>query len=241
MIANMISHSAFTFQGDTGGLARAGFDPATFLPVATLGPHLAAHGVQPFALQNIAIAHSGLSQMLFPGVKVLPYRSNADLFVSLEELIARQKGQRTYAYLYWETVDTLSHRFGPEDERNQREFELFSLGLVATLKKIRQQTNGRTLFILTADHGHIHTPVLPRYDLTQYADINRLLVMPPSGENRLPYLFPRSGKDGEVIDLITTIFPVSLSPFLPPSPLKKVFLAAAIYTPCCRIAWGIGY
>ena len=61
---------------------------------------------------------------------------------------------------------------------------------------------GRTLFIMTSDHGHIHTPILERYDLTRYEDINRHLVMVPTGENRLPYLIPRTGSEHLVIDLI---------------------------------------
>ena len=202
VIANMILHSAFTFLGDVGGLQRAGFDPTTFLPVPTLGPHLLENGIQPFALQNISIAYSGLSKMLFPGVEVVPYRNNGDFFVSLEQLMASRKGKRTYAYAYWESIDTLSHRFGPDDPRNEREFELFSLGLVNALKNIRVQSRGKTLFIMTSDHGHIHTPILERYDLTRYEDINRHLVMVPTGENRLPYLIPRSGSEHIVIDLI---------------------------------------
>ena len=140
--------------------------------------------------------------MLFPGVEVVPYRNNGDFFVSLEQLMASRKGKRTYAYAYWESIDTLSHRFGPDDPRNQREFELFSLGLVNALKNIRAQSGGRTLFIMTSDHGHIHTPILEQYDLTRYEDINRHLVMVPTGENRLPYLIPRSGSEHHVIDLI---------------------------------------
>jgi predicted AlkP superfamily pyrophosphatase or phosphodiesterase len=201
MIANMILHSAFTFQGDNGGLQRAGFDPLTFLPVPTIGPHLLKNGIQPFALQNISIAYSGLSQMLFPGVEVIPFRNNGDFFVSLEQLMERQQGRSTYAYAYWESIDTLSHRFGPNDVRNTREFELFSLGLIATLKRIREKSKGKTLFIMTSDHGHIYTPILDRYDLTRYPDINRHLVMVPTGENRLPYLIPRSGSYEKVIEL----------------------------------------
>lgn len=205
-IANMILHSAFTFQGDVGGLRRAGFDPLTFLPVKTFGPHLKKNGVETFALQNASIANSGLSKMLFPEVEVLPYRSNTDLFVSLETLAEKQSGKPTYMYVYWETIDTLSHRFGPHDVRNEREFELFSLGLVNTLKTIRKKSKGRTLFILAADHGHIHTPKIDKYNLTQYKEINDCLVMVPTGENRLPYLFPRAGCQHEVIQRIQSSF-----------------------------------
>jgi predicted AlkP superfamily pyrophosphatase or phosphodiesterase len=207
LVANMILHSAFSFQGDMGGLQRAGFDPLKFLPVPTLGPHLNQNGIHPYALQNISIAYSGLSKMLFPGVDVIPYRSQMDLFVSLEELFRKKTNERKYAYIYWETIDTLSHRFGPDNERNRREFEHFSYCLISSLENIAKISGGKTLFILSADHGFVHTPILSRYNLSRYDEINRKLVMAPTGENRLPYLFLKSGSDpSEVIHLIRKYF-----------------------------------
>lgn len=203
MIANMILHSAFTFEGDTGGLQRAGFDPLTFLPVPTFGPHLLKNGIEPYALQNSAIAYSGLSKMLFPAVNVLPFRSNLDMLVSLEQLMqqpTRSPHKGKFAYMYWETIDTLSHRYGPDDERVYREFEHFGNVLMKTLQHIQKNSSARTLFVVTADHGFIHTPILERYNLTRYPDINQLLVMVPTGENRLPYLFPKNGCSDEVIE-----------------------------------------
>jgi predicted AlkP superfamily pyrophosphatase or phosphodiesterase len=206
VIANMILHSAFTFAGDIGGLKRAGFDPTTFLPVPTLGPHLKQHGIESYAIQHSAIAHSGLSKMLFPDVNILPYRSNADLLVNLQQLLEKRKGQRTYAYVYWELIDSLSHLYGPDDIRNTLEFDLFSQGLIQTLRTIQKQSNGKTLFILTADHGHIHTPILDHYDLTKRPEINQHLTMVPTGENRLPYLFPRTGHEDELLSLINKVY-----------------------------------
>lgn len=203
MIANMILHSAFTFQGDVGGLQRAGFDPLTFLPVPTFGPHLVKNGVEPYALQNISIAYSGLSKMLFPAVNIIPYRSNLDMLVSLEQLMQQKnKTPNTgkFTYIYWETIDSLSHRFGPDDVRVYQEFKHFGNILMSTLQNIEKNSPARTLFVVTADHGFVHTPILERYDLTRYPDINQLLVMVPTGENRLPYLFPKNGRSDEVIE-----------------------------------------
>ncbi len=206
VIANMILHSATTFLGDVGGLQKAGFDPLKFLPVPTLGPHFIQNDIHPYALQNSSIAYSGLSKMLFPGVDVVPYRSNADLFVSLEELFLHKAMERKYVYIYWESVDTLSHRFGPDNIRVYREFENFSLGLIETIKKIKQISNGKTLFILSADHGFMHTPKIDRFDLTKYGDINRSLVMVPTGENRLPFLTIKSNQYNDIVNLINKHF-----------------------------------
>jgi hypothetical protein len=202
MIANMIQHAAFTFVGDPGGLRRAGFKPETFLPVPTFGPHLKQHGIEAYALQHSAIAYSGLSKMLFSDVNILPYRSHADLLINLQQLLTKRKGQRTYAYVYWELLDTLSHVYGPDDIRTQLEFDLFSQGLVQTLRAIQKQSNGKTLFILAADHGHIHTPILAHYDLTKRPEITQHLTLSPTGENRLPYLFPRAGQEEALLSAL---------------------------------------
>lgn len=206
VVANMIQHSAFSFAGDAGGLNRAGFDPTTFLPVPTFGPHLKQHGIQAYALQHGAIAHSGLSKMLFSGVNILPYRSNADLLVNLQQLLEKRKGKRTYAYVYWELIDSLSHLYGPNDIRNTLEFDLFSQGLMQMLRTIQKQSSEKTLFILSADHGHIHTPILEHYNLTKRPKITQHLTMSPTGENRLPYLFPRAGHEEDLLSALNQAY-----------------------------------
>src|SRR3990170_2660842 len=75
MVANMIGHAPFSFSRQAGTLAHAGFVPEEFLGLPTLGAHLAAHGVQPFALQHYSILGSGLSTMFFPGVTRVGYLS----------------------------------------------------------------------------------------------------------------------------------------------------------------------
>ena len=68
LVANMITHSPASFQGEVESLAHAGFDPTTFLPVATIGPHLVDAGVNVHAFLHENIAGSGLSKMHYPSV-----------------------------------------------------------------------------------------------------------------------------------------------------------------------------
>lgn len=231
MIANMILHSAFTFQGDVGGLHRAGFDPLTFLPVPTLGPHLRSHGVDPFAIQNISIAFSGLSKMLFPGVEVLPYRSTIDLFVTLEQLLDSRRNQSTYAYIYWETIDSLSHHYGPDDERTYREFEHFSRALVDSLKRIRKTKNGKTLLLISADHGFVHTPIQSQYELSRFPQLLEQLVMVPTGENRLPYLFPKNGCGETLISMLKQQFGTDFLPIPSAVAIQQGLFGSGIHHP----------
>ncbi|MFZ3080435.1 MAG: alkaline phosphatase family protein [Bellilinea sp.] len=194
LIANMIQHSPAAFNGDVGGLQRASFDPANFLPTPRLGQHLSTGGVDVFALQPAAIARSGLSTMLLTGAEVVGYRNLSDLWVTLDHLLQRQRGRTTYATVYWSDVDELSHRFGPQDERVVLEFETFSRTLQNFVFRLQKRAQGDTLLVMLADHGQIHTPLNPRYELHRYPDLLADLVMAPSGENRLPYFFLRPGR-----------------------------------------------
>lgn len=195
MIANLILHSPTAFYGDVGGLKRGGFDPLTFLPVPTLAPHFAAHGIQTFSHQHAGIARSGLSTMLQQGAELLPYKTLNDLWVTLAAVLQARRDERTYSWVYWGELDELSHRFGPDDERVLLEFDTFGYVLQRFLNQLGQHGKGDTLFLMTADHGHLHTPKLPAYDLTNHPDMTDCLVMQPSGEARLPYLYIRPGRE----------------------------------------------
>jgi hypothetical protein len=62
--------------------------------------------------------------------------------------------------------------------------------------------------ILTADHGQINTPQKPDYLLLEnHPDLNAMLHMRPTGENRLISLFPRSGQLQAVKDYFDTVWP----------------------------------
>jgi predicted AlkP superfamily pyrophosphatase or phosphodiesterase len=200
--ANMIFHSVASFIGDTGTIYRAGFDPDTFLPVPTLGPILSKHGVKSFAFQHSSISSSGLSQMLLKGVKSVAFDSSEDLWKSVEHVHAENMGQATYAYIYWGGLDTLSHHSGPDAPQLYDEWLRFAKSLAGFLNRISMMELDDTLFILTADHGQIATEVLEEYDLHNHPEFTRHLVMMPTGESRLPYLFVKNGHEALVSDYL---------------------------------------
>ena len=205
--ANMITHSPATFQGDVGSLRKAGFDPATFLPVQTLGPHLLANGVQPFAFQHSSIAHSGLSTMLFPQVNVYPFRTLSDLWVTLPAHQKAHANEHMYTYIYWAELDELSHRFGPEDERIELEFANFTFLVSHFLDELKGYGRGDTLFLVTADHGHLHTPKYSNFELRNHPELAACLHMLPSGESRFTYLYARCGCEKKIRDYLDQVLP----------------------------------
>lgn len=198
LIANTILHSAASFYGDVGGLKRAGFDPEKFLPVPTFGPHLRRNQVTPFALQHTSIARSGLSVMHMAEVNLLPFYTSGDGWLTLADLFSSRRNERTYAYYYFGDLDGLMHRYGPHDERIGLEFSAFSLGVAQFIKKTRKISRGNTLLLMLADHGQVHTPRDPRYELKYHPELLSALAMVPSGEARLAYFYIRPGREGFV-------------------------------------------
>jgi hypothetical protein len=208
VVTNMILQSPMSFGGDTGGLRRAGFRPETFLSVPSLGPHFLEYGVQPYAFMHTSIARSGLSEMHLRQVNVYPFRSPGDLWIGLRDLMNERSGERQYIYAYWGDIDNLSHHFGPEDERVALEFDSFTRLLdEACLKGLSAEARRDTLFILTADHGEVATPKLPRFDLRHHPEFTRLLHMAPTGENRMAYLFVRPGQVRAVREYVEATWP----------------------------------
>jgi len=203
MVANMILHAPMTFRGDVGTLSHAGFDPKKFLPVPTLGPHLRAHGITPYAFQHYSIAHSGLSQMFQREVEIYPFGTAADLWVSLRQMIENRPYERMFAWTYWGDVDGLSHHHGPDDERVLAEFSHFSAAFEQFfINKLSPELRKDTMVILTADHGQIHTPLAANNLLKNHPILNQQLHITPTGENRMSYLYLRPGSEQTVRDYL---------------------------------------
>lgn len=208
LVANMIFHSAMSFENDTGGLQRAGFSPETFLGLPTLGTHLATHGVKTYAFNHTSIAHSGLSRMILQNASIHSFTTMSNLWINLRELMHQETGERQYIWVYWGAVDHFSHIHGPDDERTQAEFHTFSQTFQELLlKPLKEQARQGTLLLLTSDHGQINTSKDPHYDLRNHPDLTRRLHIMPTGENRLAYLYIRPGQVEAVREYVERTWP----------------------------------
>jgi predicted AlkP superfamily pyrophosphatase or phosphodiesterase len=217
LVANTIFHAPMSFKNDAGSLAKAGFTPQAFMPLPTLGAHLAAHGVQTYALQHYSIIDSGLSQMYFKEVTTRAFITAADLFINLRELVEKDPQAPRFIWVYWPDVDTLSHYYGPDDERTAAEFASFGAALEGLfLERLSPQARQGTVLALVADHGQIATQPDPYYELRNHPGLTRRLHILPTGENRLAYLFIRPGQTEAVREYIERTWPNQFSLINPP-------------------------
>ncbi|MBI9044110.1 MAG: alkaline phosphatase family protein [Anaerolineaceae bacterium] len=197
LIANMIKHSTASYWGDNQGLEKAGFKAEEFLTLPTFGTHLVSQGVKPYSFLPADICKSGLSRMLMRDFDILPYISPTDLWVSLSELFSPHPSEKTFTSIYWPMIDTLGHIFGPKDVRLGMEFNSFSQLMEKFIVKFMQEDQGRTLFLVTADHGMIHTPPEENFNLKKRPGVFDRLLMPPFGDHRLAYVFNKGCTEEE--------------------------------------------
>jgi hypothetical protein len=211
--ANMINHSVASFKGDVGGLQRAGFRPETFLPTPLLGSHLQQHGIRAVALQHESITHSGLSKMLMQGVDCLSYQTLSDLWVTLAQMLEDHSSRRSYTWVYWGDLDDLEHSFGYSDERVALEWINFTAQFGNFLERLQRQSKGETLFLMTADHGQVETPISSEFDLYLHPELTANLTLMPTGESRLSYLHIHPGREQAVQDYVEATWPGKFSLF----------------------------
>lgn len=208
IVANTINHAPISFKGDAGSLSRAGFDPEKFVAYPMLGAHLGGFGVKTYAFQQAAIAHSGLSTMLFKDTALQVFHTPADLWINLRRLLEKRPAERLYAWAYWGEVDHFGHLYGPHDERTAAEFSLFSAAFERYfLNALSDRARQDTLLILTADHGQLATEQDAHYELRNHPGLTRRLHMAPSGENRMAHLFLRPGQTEAVREYVERAWP----------------------------------
>jgi hypothetical protein len=200
-VVNMIKLSTPGAGADT--LKKVGLKPEEFLPVRTLYQTLQARGVDTYLFLPKYIADSGLSQLLYGGVKeTVPYISLSDLFMLLEQAI-RRPGRALFG-VYWPTGDSLGHLYGPSSPAFSTEIACFFQLL---LRQFLPRLSGAVV-LLVADHGFVD--IDPRRDVIscpRHPELREGLLLPPVGEPRASYLFVRRGKDDQVKAFFQENFP----------------------------------
>lgn len=194
------------FYDAPNALTRAGLDPKKFLATPGIGGQFVRNKVALHAFKGHEIVDSALSIMHGRGITAdHGATSVADMLVQTCDLIENNLDKKLFTYLYWPTVDTLSHTYGPFGKPvaaevhtllHQVETILFN-GLSAAAKQ------GTAVFIMS-DHGQTTTPPNQHVYIDNHPRLKQMLLMRSAGEPRVPFLFAKQGKVQAIIDYINT-------------------------------------
>ncbi len=126
--------------------------PEDIYPSSTIYERLGRYGVKSYAFQDKEYAFSPYTNVVFTGASRYGYMTIADGLVNLASSFMEERG-KAYYYFYMDTLDSLSHVYGPSSKEMYAELDAF-LALMERIFLDRVKgSSANALFILTADHG----------------------------------------------------------------------------------------
>jgi len=198
-IAEMIRWGPLNRRGSFAD-AEFGQTPEAFFWAETIYARLQAAGVtRTFAVNPIGFSGTALTRMLHQHATYAGYVATSSLGpIVLRLLRERSAEDRTYIYAYWPTVDTIAHLVGPLAAEHGAEVAGFDFQLGRLLGSL--PADGRTLVMLTADHGHVDSSPEAAVQFEDHPELLAMLRIPPAGERRAVYLHPVAGATLDVAE-----------------------------------------
>jgi hypothetical protein len=151
VISPLLFSFAGTVQRDTLKQVRA--SPKAIYPKHTLYNALSNHGVNSAIFQHREYTPSTYSNAMFRGAQAFGYRTLPEGLVNLGETLAAAT-LPLYMFLYYEKIDAVCHDYGPDASQTVAEIQAFLLTMEHIFKS-SIHPRGKTLFLLTADHGQV--------------------------------------------------------------------------------------
>jgi hypothetical protein len=148
--------SSWADEGPPDGLRAAGVPPEVYVPGQTLYARLAAHGVDPIAIEPAAFCPSTYDEVALRGASVRTHTGLPDAAAQLAAALAAPGDAPRYVVAYADEVDGAGHAFGPAAP----EFAAASRAVLdglhdALLGPDAPRFAPGTLVLLTADHGQV--------------------------------------------------------------------------------------
>lgn len=129
-----------------------------------------------------------------------PFPDSIDAILERIEMLCKEDGKK-YIYSYWNQPDGALHDKGL---RNQEVHDLLiNLENKVDALASKLESSDDTLFIITADHGHIDNRIA---FLKDYPEIKNCLVRDPSLEPRCLNLFVKEGFEDTFVELFNKEF-----------------------------------
>jgi predicted AlkP superfamily pyrophosphatase or phosphodiesterase len=204
-VAEMIRLRPFYGLGD---LARWGLDPQTFVPVPGIGRLLGEQGVLAAHFINGSFLNTPLSRIFYRDYHALhPVSSATDMFVRMRQYLEAHPGEKVLLSSYWGSVDSIAHLRGPTHASWSAEVETLIWALENHFwRPLPSSLRAETILVLLADHGQVTVDATQALIVEEELLLNRALLLPPTGEARAAFLYPRAGRTEEVEGLMLNAF-----------------------------------
>ena len=183
----MIVPLLFSFSGtaERDQLKATGIDPRRLYPSGTVYQKLKAQGVSSTIFQHREYTPSTYSNLVFQGATARGFKSLPESLLNLS-LALNEAKSRNYFFLYYDRIDSISHDYGPGSAQVEAEVDMFMHVVEKQfIEKARPQ--GRTLLLLTADHGQSEVdPATTIYLNRAFPGIERFMQTSRTGELLVP-------------------------------------------------------
>lgn len=176
--------------GKPGSAAGKGYQATGLFtgPLQTAHERLAAHGVASIQIANRSYAGSPYNAIASRGAEIVPYGTLAEALVALDDVISTRPG-KAFVNVYWAGLDTAAHLHGPGSGQHHAEVIAFWAALDQLLGC--NQKPG-TLWLFTADHGHIAVRAEQTlYVNERWPELRDMLATSPTAETIWPCGSPR--------------------------------------------------
>ncbi|HDN79567.1 MAG: hypothetical protein DRI61_01580 [Chloroflexi bacterium] len=203
VVANMIKLKPTRGEG-LETLEGWGLELEKFLPVPCLAESLSSQDVSVYVLTHEQYVGSPLSKVLHRGVaKSWGFISASDMWVSVRRMLQQYRDKRMLISVYWAGVDSISHLYGPSDDAWEAELCNLAFSMEREfLAKLTPEEREGTLLIIISDHGQVPTPPEKAIWAIKHPQLWDSLVVPPTGEARISYLYVRDGRKQQVRDYL---------------------------------------
>lgn len=173
--------------------AERGVDVHELFPMYTVFEPLKKAGLQGLSITRGIFTNTALGWLHHVGADVLGYLTGADMFIHLGHALDHRKKPGLTA-CYWDVVDMLSHEYRPFSEEVRCAVDQFFYSLEREIRDgIPRAERADTLLLITADHGQCDVPPEEAVCIGEQPTIRDLVMLPPTGQARAPYLYASQG------------------------------------------------
>lgn len=214
LLGRMIAPLIFSYAGDQeNGTIKLppGMNVGSALGFQTIYERLRAQGVKSYVFQSAAYLNGGFADLALRGAELHGFKTMSEGLLNLAEAVNAEKG-KAYFYYYYDPIDSMGHKYGPPSHYFEAEVDAFFTAAENLLHATLSGKAGKTLLLLTADHGQDDVfPDRSIYlnqsipELTPFIRLDgegRLLV--PAGSARDLFLYIKEGQVEDAFNLLST-------------------------------------